>query len=62
MCNLSLWENGKTREKLVITHETFGMSISRHPVGVNQKWIKEMNKDLMLKNLNVRERKIIIYI
>jgi hypothetical protein len=55
-------ENGITQEKLVIRQEAFGMSISRHPIGATEKWIEEMNKDFMLKTLNVKQRKIIIYI
>jgi hypothetical protein len=58
-------ENGKTQEKLVLTREVFGMSISRHPVGVNEKWIEKMNQYglmLKLKSLNETDRKIIIYV
>jgi hypothetical protein len=53
-------DNGKTQEKLVITQETFGMSISRHPIGANGKLMKEIKNKL--QNASFKQRKIIIHL
>jgi hypothetical protein len=41
-------DNGLTQEKLVITSEG-GISIARHPIGTNEKWIEEIDKEFWLK-------------
>jgi hypothetical protein len=48
-------DNGKTQEKLVITQERFGISISRYPIGANEKWIEEMKKEFFMKNLEYKK-------